>query len=337
MQATYSKHTLRFITPGGTSRGVLNEKPSWFLLIWHEDNPQLVGWGECSIIPRLSVDDRADIEAKLAEVCENINFYKLNYREALQDFPSICFAIEMALLDLYSGGERVLFPSAFTRGIESIPINGLIWMGAFDQMWQQAEAKFKAGFRVLKMKVGALHFDEERYFIKQMRKSFSEAQLRLDANGAFPVDEALDRLQSLSEYDIHSIEQPIRAGDWSAMAHLCKQSPIAIALDEELIGVFSKKEKNEMLDRILPQYIILKPSLLGGFQSSEEWIRFAEQRNIAWWATSALESNIGLNAIAQWTFVHQNPLQQGLGTGSLYENNIPSPLLVEEGMLWHRI
>jgi o-succinylbenzoate synthase len=255
----------------------------------------------------------------------------------LKAYPALRFALETALFDLKTGGQKQLFPSDFTAGKAAIPINGLIWMGDFDFMWHQAEKKFKEGFSVLKMKVGALDFDEEMYFISQLRKYFPEVELRLDANGGFPVDEALERLQALNQFKIHSIEQPIKQHNISKMAELCKKSPIAIALDEELIGIHRLAEKTELLRAVQPQYIILKPSLLGGFQACDEWIAEVEKLNIAWWATSALEANIGLNAIAQWTFTKGNPMPQGLGTGSLYENNIASPLVVKEGSLTYDI
>ncbi len=331
MQAQFKKHKLQFIIPGGTSRGVLQEKDSWFISVWDEAKPSVVGVGECSIIPRLSIDDVPDLESKIAESVENINQIKDRFQLDLEAYPSLRFAIETALLDLQTGGKRLLFPSAFTKGEKAIPINGLIWMGDFDFMWYQAEKKFKEGFSVLKMKVGALDFDEEMYFISQMRKSFPNVELRLDANGGFPIDEALERLKALEQFKIHSIEQPIKQHNIGKMAELCKQSPIAIALDEELIGVHLQTERTKLLQAIMPQYIILKPSLVGGLQSSDQWIAEAEKLNISWWATSALEANIGLNAIAQWAYTKQNPLPQGLGTGSLYHNNIASPLVVESG------
>ncbi len=333
MKAQFKKHTLDFIIPGGTSRGVLQHKDSWFISVWDEVNPSVVGVGECSIIPKLSIDDVPELETKIAESVENINQLKDTFYTDLEAYPSLRFAIETALLDLNRGGKRLLFPSAFTEGKSSIPINGLIWMGEFDFMWHQAEKKFKEGFSVLKMKVGALDFDEESYFISQMRKSFPNVVLRLDANGGFPIDEALERIKALEQYKIHSIEQPIKQHNIGAMAELCKQSPIAIALDEELIGVHARAEKTKLLQAIMPQYIILKPSLVGGLQASDEWIAEAEKLNIGWWATSALEANIGLNAIAQWAFTKQNPMPQGLGTGSLYHNNIPSPLVVNSGSI----
>lgn len=333
MQAKFHKHTLDFIIPSGTSRGVLQHKDSWFLSVWDEAKPDVVGVGECSIIPKLSIDDKPELEIQLAETCLHLNDLQASFHADLQDWPSIRFALETALLDLQTGGQKILFPSDFTQSKAAIPINGLIWMGDFDFMWYQAEKKFKEGFSVLKMKVGALDFEEEMYFIAQLRKYFPKVELRLDANGGFPHDEALERLQTLAQYTIHSIEQPIKQQNIGKMAELCKKSPISIALDEELIGVHALNEKAQLLKDIKPQYIILKPSLLGGLQACDEWIAEAEKQNIAWWATSALESNIGLNAIAQWAFTKNSAMPQGLGTGSLYQNNIASPLEVKNGSL----
>jgi len=336
MQAKFTKHTLQFIIPGGTSRGVLQEKDSWFIQVWNEENPAVVGVGECSIIPRLSIDDKPELEQKIAETVSRVDEIQASFHQELKGWPSIRFALETALIDLQQGGRRILYPSLFTQGGKSIPINGLIWMGDFDFMWHQAEKKFKSGFNVLKMKVGALNFDEEIYFIKQLRNSFPKAELRLDANGGFPPEEALERLRALAEFNIHSIEQPIKAGNIGKMSNLCLNTPIPIALDEELIGIHEKADKVKLLGIIRPQYIILKPSLVGGIEASEEWISIAENLNILWWATSALEANIGLNAIAQWAFTKNNPLPQGLGTGSLYHNNIQSPLVVADGSLHYK-
>ncbi len=332
MQASVEKHTFEFSFPAGTSRGVLHEKDSWFIRIWNKSNPAVVGIGECSIIPKLSIDDIPELEKIIYRTVEEFN--TKNFQ--LKNFPALRFAIETALLDLQTGGKQILFPSDFTEHKAAIPINGLIWMDSFDSMWKQAENKFTMGFKVLKMKVGSLNFDEELYFIKQLRKEFPTAEIRLDANGAFPADEALDRLKALTEYTIHSIEQPIASKQTEAMKNLCRRSPIAIALDEELIGVNILQEKEKLLQTISPQYIILKPSLLGGFSACDEWISIAKKQNIGWWATSALESNIGLNAIAQWVFTKNNPLPQGLGTGGLFINNVPSTLELKNGMLYYK-
>ncbi|MDR1698661.1 MAG: o-succinylbenzoate synthase [Prevotellaceae bacterium] len=338
MYASFKKHTLQFITPGGTSRGVLHTKDSWLIFIESKAKsrePGIMGIGECSIIPKLSIDDVPELENVIEKTVKQINennFSIVNFPSSLTKFPALRFALEMALLDLKNGGTRTLFPSAFTQGKAAIPINGLIWMGDFDAMWKQAEQKFKDGFSVLKMKIGALDFDEEMYFIAQLRRHFPQIELRLDANGGFPLEEAPERLEALAQFRIHSIEQPIKQGNISRMAALCRRSPIDIALDEELIGVEVQRAAS-LLKEIKPKYVILKPSLLGGFQVSDEWIAAAESQHIRWWATSALESNIGLNAIAQWTFTKNNLLPQGLGTGGVFSNNIEMGLKVERGEL----
>ena len=324
LHASYKKHTLIFKRPGGTSRGVLSTKDSWFIKVWYGEDSDIVGIGECSIINGLSPDPMEQFEEELSEIVLNINNH---LKIDLTAFPSISFGLETALLDLANGGKRILYPSPFTNGDSSIPINGLIWMGAFDFMRQQIIEKLEAGFDCIKLKIGAIDFKQELQLLKMIRKDFSEneLELRVDANGAFKSDEALEKLKRLSDYRIHSIEQPIRQNQWHKMAELCEQSPIDIALDEELIGLDDAMIP-EMLDAVQPQYIILKPSLVGGFKRSEYFISEAEKRNIGWWVTSALESNIGLNAIAQWTATLNNTMPQGLGTGQLFTNNIDSPL-----------
>jgi len=335
LKAEFHKHKLIFKIPGGTSRGVLKSKDSWFLKVFDTNNPEIFGLGEASIIRRLSVDDRPDFEEKLKWCIENIDKYNDWISDELNEFPSIKFAFETALLDLKTGGTRVLFQSDFTNEKSGIPINGLIWMGESAFMRKQIVDKIESGFRCIKLKIGAINFDEEIELIKMIRKDFSEAELelRVDANGAFSPEEALEKLKILSDLGIHSIEQPIRQKQWEEMAKLCSQSPIPIALDEELIGL-KPDEIPKMLDAISPQFIILKPGLLGGFSASERFIAEAEKRNIAWWVTSALEANIGLNAIAQWTFSLENKMPQGLGTGQLFTNNIDSPLYIKNANLF---
>jgi O-succinylbenzoate synthase len=256
--------------------------------------------------------------------------------DELKSYPSIQFGVEQAFLSLETQEEGVFFPSAFTQGKEAIPINGLIWMGDKEFMQQQIREKLSQGFRCIKMKIGAIDFETEYALLKGIRQQFtpSEIELRVDANGAFSPMDALEKLKRLSDLQIHSIEQPIRAGQYEAMARLCETSPLPIALDEELIGVACPSRKEEILQWIKPAYIILKPSLIGGYRGSEEWIALAKKENIGWWVTSALEGNIGLSAIAQWTYTLENPLPQGLGTGSLYTNNFPSSLQVKNGKLW---
>ncbi|VAV83906.1 O-succinylbenzoate synthase, partial [hydrothermal vent metagenome] len=255
----------------------------------------------------------------------------------LVEFPAIQFGLEMAFLSLKSQDKFTLFPSKFTEGKDTIPINGLVWMGDKQFMAQQIKEKIENGFRCIKMKIGSIDFKTEVELLRSIRQEFSvnDIELRVDANGAFSPNEALEKLKTLSEFDLHSIEQPIKQGQFEAMASLCEQTPLPIALDEELIGVFDITKKEELLHNINPQYIILKPSLIGGFKGSNEWIKSAEQQNIKWWITSALESNVGLNAIAQWTYTLGNKMPQGLGTGSLFTNNFLSPLIVENGTLRH--
>ena len=293
------------------------------------------GIGECGILRSLSIDDRPDYEEKLKWVCNNINVGFEKLLSEVFDFPSIQFGLEQAFLSLQSQTPFDLFPSAFTRGEKVIPINGLVWMGDKDFMKRQIKEKLATGFSCIKMKIGAIDFETEIELLTSIRKEFgsNEIELRVDANGAFTPENALDKLKRLSELEIHSIEQPIKQGQLQEMGALCEKTPLPIALDEELIGVFSVTDKEKVLQTIQPQYIILKPSLVGGFAGSQEWINLAKQQHIAWWITSALESNVGLNAIAQWTFTLNNKLPQGLGTGGLYTNNFDAPLEINKGSL----
>ena len=331
LKASIRKYQFRFRFDAGTSRGVLRTRESWFLLLEHENS--ITGIGECAPLKGLSIDDRSDFEDKLNKTCLMLN--KGDYPSDLHLFPSLMFGLEMAQMDLKNGGERVLFTSPFTEGNASIRINGLVWMGGSDFMKQQIKEKLTKGFRCIKLKIGALNFDEELGLIKEVRKEFGpeDIEIRVDANGAFTPEEAPDKLKRLAELKLHSIEQPIRAGKWDEMASLCSQSPLPIALDEELIGVHSQEERNRLLSILKPKYIILKPGLLGGFAACKEWINIAEANKAGWWVTSALESNIGLNAIAQWTFTLGNELYQGLGTGQLFSNNFDCPLFIESGLL----
>lgn len=335
LKAFYSPYTLIFKEPGGTSRGVMTTHKVWYLFISDTEDTGRIGIGECAPLPGLSVDNLDLFESKLQEVCENIEHY-ISHPELLFQFPAIRFGVEMATLDYQNGGSRILFPSEFTNGNAAIQINGLIWMGSEKEMLHRIEQKLEAGFSCLKMKIGAIDFSKELGLLRSLRTHFSvnDLELRVDANGAFSPEDAWEKLQLLAVFDIHSIEQPIKAGQWEQMAALCADTPLPIALDEELIGIHSIEERCRMLDTIAPQYIILKPSLVGGFTSANEWIRLAEERGIKWWITSALESNIGLNAIAQWTFPKQNPLPQGLGTGQVFTNNIPSRLRLAGELLY---
>jgi len=332
MQATYQKYILNFKQASGTSRGILKTKETFFLKLVAENK---IGIGECGVFKGLSIDDRPDYEEKLNWLCQNINANIDDLLVELIEFPSIQFGLEQAVLSLISSNPFELFPSKFTRSKEAININGLIWMGNEDFMKKQIEEKLKAGFSTIKMKIGAIDFETELKLLKSIRKDFSSRQieLRVDANGAFRPTEVLEKLKRLSDFNIHSIEQPIKQGQINEMADLCAKTPLPIALDEELIGVFSVTKKEELLQIINPQYIILKPSLVGGFKGSEDWIKLAKKQHIGWWITSALESNIGLNAIAQWTYTLNNKLPQGLGTGGLFTNNFESPLEVKNGRL----
>ncbi len=338
MKASYKKHILNFKRPSGTSRGVLNTKETYFLILKTDDG---FGVGECGLLRGLSIDDRPDYEEELAGVCENLELgvSEADLYEALEEFPSIQFGVETAFKSLHSDNPFKLFPSEFTRGEAAIPINGLVWMGDKVFMKQQILEKLKEGFTCIKMKIGAIDFKTEIELLKSIRTEFSasEVELRVDANGAFSPKEALEKLKVLSDLQLHSIEQPIKQGQWQEMARLCEETPLPIALDEELIGVFSEDEKNKLLETVKPQFIILKPSLVGGFRGSDTWINLAEKHNAGWWITSALESNVGLNAISQYTFTKNSKLPQGLGTGSLYTNNIDSPLKVSKGALHYNI
>lgn len=333
MNATYQKHILKFKRPGGTSRGVLHTKETWLLKISTDD---VVAVGECALFRGLSADDRPDYEEKLQWVCQNIHLGPQKLMENLLEFPSIQLGVESAFAKLQTRLPFVLFPSHFTEGKKGITTNGLIWMGSPDFMKAQIEEKIALGFRCIKLKIGAMDFEAELAILKYIRNEFSsdDIELRVDANGAFQPQEALEKLKRLSKYEIHSIEQPIRAGQWEQMAALCEQTPLDIALDEELIGIFDANQKKKLLETISPQYIILKPSLLGGFSASDQWIERAEKQNCGWWITSALESNIGLNAIAQYTFTKNSKLPQGLGTGGLFVNNFDSPLQMRGEQLW---
>ncbi|MCX2719446.1 o-succinylbenzoate synthase [Lentiprolixibacter aurantiacus] len=335
MKARYIKYLLNFKVPGGTSRGILTEKETWFLLLQQGNS---VGIGECGIFRGLSYDDLPDYEEKLKWVCSNIHLGKDQLLKELAEYPSIQFGLEQAMLSLGSENPFVLFPSDFTADQDTIPINGLIWMGDLDFMQQQIRDKIEQGFKCLKLKIGALSFDAELELLGQIRKEYSaeHLELRVDANGAFHPEQALEKLKALARLDLHSIEQPIKPGNTEVMSVLCAESPLPIALDEELIGITDVTKKAQLLQTIKPQFIILKPGLVGGYSGSEEWIGLAEGLDIGWWITSALESNIGLNAIAQWTYTLGVGMPQGLGTGALFTNNIESPLAVEEGSLRYK-
>jgi len=336
MKASYKKYILDFKRPSGTSRGVLTQKTAYFLIL-KDGNSQ--GIGECGLLKGLSIDDVPDYEEKLQWACDNIHFGVDTLWEDLKNYPSIQFGIEQAFLSLQSERPYTLYPSNFTKKEAPIPINGLIWMGEESFMHEQIQHKLADGFSCIKMKIGAIDFEREYRLLQSIRQKYSPEKitLRVDANGAFSTEEAMQKLELLSQLKLHSIEQPIRQGNWNEMKTLCAKTPLPIALDEELIGIFDVAEKEKLLQTIQPQYIILKPSLLGGFRGSQEWIALANKYNIGWWVTSALESNIGLNAIAQWTYTLNSDLLQGLGTGGLYTNNFESPLTVENGTLHYKL
>lgn len=338
MIATFHKRIFHFKQPSGTSRGVLTEKRSWFIEL---SKNNIKGVGECSIISGLSPDfeNDANYESRIKETVEQLNSGQLTYENApqfLAKFPSILFGVETAFLDLKNGGKQLIFQNDFSSGKQKIPINGLIWMGSESFMLEQIDQKVQQGFSTLKMKVGAIDFDTEFKILQAIRSKFpaSEMTLRVDANGAFDEQTALKVLQQLSDLEIHSMEQPIKPNQWEAMQRLCRVTHTPIALDEELIGITEIDQKIQLLETIQPQFIILKPTLHGGISGCREWISIAEKRNIPWWMTSALESNIGLNAICQFTAEYNNELPQGLGTGSLYIDNIESDLVVKNGFIF---
>ena len=332
MKASFFPYRLEFKQASGTSLGILKSKETWFIKI---EDEHATGFGECGMFRGLSCDDRPDFESKLKWVCHHIDLGLEQLVIELIDFPSIQFGLEMAFLDLLSDSSNVLFPSKFTSGKASIPINGLIWMGDEQFMKSQIRSKIDAGFDCLKIKIGAIDFDTELSLIKAIRKEYDveTIELRVDANGAFSPLEAMEKLKRLSDFNLHSIEQPIRQGQHDAMAKLCAHAPLPIALDEELIGIHDVTKRGLLLQTINPQYIILKPTLIGGFYGSQSWIDLAEKQSVDWWITSALESNIGLNAIAQWTYQLNVNRPQGLGTGALYTNNIEAPLKIDNGRL----
>ncbi|TSJ41977.1 o-succinylbenzoate synthase [Fluviicola chungangensis] len=332
--ASYEAFTLDFKRPSGTSRGVLTQKKGWKLLLTDPDGT--TGLGECSVIPGLSPDYVSDeqYEQKLAEVCQNPFLFTQN-PALLRDYPSILFGLESAWFDLLNGGRQIYFDSAKRPSGFNIPINGLIWMGDPGYMQDQIEEKLDAGFTCIKLKVGAIDFKQELKLLEGIRSRYDASKmiLRVDANGAFTMEDVFWKLEELAQLNLHSIEQPIKAGSWNYMKVLCKKTPLPIALDEELIGINETNRKITLLETINPQYIILKPSLHGGFSGTKEWIELADKRKIPWWITSALESNIGLNAIAQFTANYNPTLPQGLGTGGLYETNFDAPLRIEQGNL----
>jgi len=341
MKTAIEERILHFKQPAGTSRGVYTTRKIWLV---HLSDGQYEGVGECAPLPQLSCDDIPNYEQVLRGFCDEVERTDEIPYEDLRDYPSMLFGLETALSSLKAShgsslSSHLLFNTPFSRGEVGIPINGLVWMGRYDEMLGRLEEKLEKGFHCVKLKIGAIDFDQELDLVKRIRERFSfhEVELRLDANGAFPYEEALYKLELLSQYQIHSIEQPIRQGQWAYMAELCRESPLPIALDEELIGVNDPEMKHHMLNIIKPRYIILKPSLHGGMMGCREWIATAREMGIGSWITSALESNIGLNAIAQFcsdVYGDHISMPQGLGTGQLFTDNIPMPLEIRGDRLW---
>lgn len=349
MEISVQKLDLQFKKPSGTSRGVLHSKPSWIIKLNDEQGD--FGFGEFSVIPALSIDFMGEesyetqIQRLVAYLKENL-IQPIKYQEILskvnsqfRNSPSLVFGVETAILDYLNGGTGLIFKNTFALGESEIPINGLIWMGTKSEMRIQIQEKLELGYSTIKLKIGAIAIEDELELISELRKEFDSNQItiRVDANGAFDEFNVREVLKKLKKLEVHSIEQPIQAGNWELMSELCNENIIPIALDEELIGIFEKERKIELLDLIKPQFIILKPSLHGGFIGCSEWIELAEERKIDWWTTSALESSIGLNAIAQFTANYSIKIPQGLGTGGLYTNNLPSDLVIESGYLKRKI
>jgi O-succinylbenzoate synthase len=347
LQIQVIPHLLSFNFDARTSRGRMRQHQVYYLKLGENERAPYAGTGECAPLPGLSPEHGPGFAQVLERQVKDINFWlkdhpvadleSVIYQQHLKIFPSLVFALETALLDYRHQGTKKLYPGPFTSGERGIPINGLVWMGDKDFMEEQIRKKLSEGYRCLKLKIGGLDFEMELDILRTVRRTAGAAELtiRLDANGAFPPAQALARLEQLAKYDIHSIEQPIRQGQTAAMARLCRQSPIPIALDEELIGVYQQEAKAALLEAIKPQYIILKPTLLGGLAATADWIALAAANSTGWWITSALESNIGLNAISQFAARYPLGMEQGLGTGKLYQNNIPAPLTIRAGHLYY--
>lgn len=342
LRAGFSKKVFHFNFKARTSRGLMKDKTSWFIMLESTDRPGIQGVGECAPLPGLSVDHTPDFEDILNRTVEGINASSFAVDDMSgigqlvpRDYPSIQFGLETALLDLQHGGKRMIFDNGFIKG-EPIEINGLIWMGDTDFMMDQINKKIAQGFRCLKLKIGGLDFDRECDILDYVRKRYfrDDITLRLDANGAFKADDVLYKLEELARFRVHSIEQPIKPG-LPEMEELCRKSPVPVAFDEELIGISGLADKRKLLETLKPQFIVLKPTLHGGFSGCDEWISIAESLNIGWWITSALESSVGLNAICQFTANYHPRLPQGLGTGAIYSDNIASPLTVQEGKIFY--
>ncbi|MGI6231926.1 MAG: o-succinylbenzoate synthase [Prevotella sp.] len=344
MKISISSRLLHFKQPAGTSRGVYTTHLSYYITVTRQlpDGSSVTGVGEASVLPDLSCDalPKDEYERNLCDICGLVQRTGSIPYEMLRPYPSILFALETAFAQLDAGGNTAFYDTPFAWGEEGITINGLVWMGTFEEMFQRMEEKLRKGFHCVKLKIGAIDFDRELELVRYIRKHFGpdDVELRVDANGGFTPDNAMERLEALAPYHIHSIEQPVKQKQWDVMARLCKESPLPIALDEELIGVNTPSMKEALLNTIHPQYLVLKPSLHGGMRGCQEWINMARSRGIGSWITSALESNVGLNAIAQFcarTYGPHITFPQGLGTGLLYEDNIDMPLEIRGEKLWY--
>ncbi len=338
LQAAWKEHSLIPRFPLGTSKGVIGARTVWYLLAWDNQRPEVRGIGEAALFPGHSKEFPADVRTKLLELCADTSNWLQRLDDDLVPVPSVRFAVEQCLKDLGASGSKVLFPSEFTLGRKGIPINGLVWMGDKATMRGRIKAQLDAGNRCVKMKIGAINVEDELELLAEVRRLFSAAELtlRVDANGAFTHANVMPVLERLARLQVESIEQPVAPALYEVMTELCANAPLPIALDEDLIGLNNREAKQDLLDHVKPHHIVIKPSLVGGWSAAEEWIELAEQRSIGWWITSALESSIGLNAIAQWTATLGVTVPQGLGTGQVYKDNIPAPLEVEHGRLYYR-
>ena len=336
--ARWIEHTLQPKFELGTSKGPIGARVVWYLIAWNSERPEVRGIGEAALFPGHSKEFPAEVKTKLVELCADTSNWEARLEDDLVQVPSVRFAVEQCLRDLEVNGSKLLFPSSFTLGRQSIPINGLVWMGDRETMRLRLREQVERGFTTVKMKIGALGVDEELSLLEDLREEFGpdDITLRVDANGAYSATEVMPVLDRLARIGVHSIEQPVAPGLYEVMMEVCRNSPVPIALDEDLIGLNIRRTKTDLLDHLLPQHIVIKPSLVGGWAATREWIELAEARKIGWWITSALESSIGLNAIAQFTATLSLQQAQGLGTGSVYANNIPSPLLAERGSLHYR-
>ena len=338
LRARWIERTLRPRFTLGTSKGPIEARTVWYLIAWNDTRPGAKGIGEAALFPGHSKEFPADVRVKLIELCARTDNWEQRLGSDLVDVPSVRFAVEQCLKDLQAGGTKTLFPSEFTLGRKAIPINGLVWMGDKDTMKERVREQIDKGYSTVKMKIGAIGIDDELDLLRSVRAEFGpqDITLRVDANGAFSFSEAPRVLDELARLHVHSIEQPIAAGLYESMAELCAGSPVPIALDEDLIGLNMRESRMDLLDHVKPRFIVIKPSLVGGWAATREWIDLAEARGIGWWITSALESSIGLSAIAQFTATLPIDMAQGLGTGQVYADNIPSPLVAKTGVLQYR-